>query len=147
MLEFNSGEGWWPVTCSRCSVQNTHLPLVVQPKPSTKGRSAMCTCKMSRRQKKNSSSLGNWASLQANWGKGSTGRQLGMSANWGLVTTGSMGWFFKGPRKWDSEKQMEVVIVAPTYYIRKCDCYFSVCLWDNVQESACHWGLKAPIWM
>lgn len=55
--------------------------------------------------------------------------------------------FSRGPRKWDSEKQMEIVIVAPPYYIWNCDYYFSKCLLENIQVSACHWGLKVPIWM
>lgn len=40
-------------------------------KASTKGRSSMCTCKLSRKPK-NSSSPGSWVSLQADCGKGST---------------------------------------------------------------------------
>lgn len=147
MLEFNSRERWWPVTCSRCSVQNTHLPLAMQPKPSTKGRSPMCTYKMGGRPK-NSSSLGSWVSLQADLGKGSTAgnHEWVPAEDFWLLVPNWVG-FSRDPRKWDSEKQMEVVIVVHPYYIWNCDCYFSKSLLDNIQESACHWGLKAPIWM
>lgn len=154
MLEFNSGERWWPGTCSRCSVQKAHLLLAMQPKPSTKSRSSMCMCKLSRRPK-NSSSPGNWVSLQADWGEGSTVVEVSLqrqaTRSWVQIEDfwplGPGVGFSRGPRKWNSEKQMEIVVVAPPYYIWNCDCYFSKCLLENIQASACHWGLKAPIWM
>lgn len=150
MLEFNSGERWWPGTCSRCSVQTAHLLLAMQPEPCTKGRSSTCTCKLSRRPNSSSSS-GNWASLQADWGKGCTVMEVSLhthatrsECSWGLLTMVGVS---QGPMKWDSEKQMEIVVVAPPYYSWNCDCCFSKCLLENIQMSACHWGLKAPIWM
>lgn len=151
MLNFNSGERWWPGTRSRCSVQKAHLPLAMQPKPGTKGRSSMSTWS---RRPKNSSSPGNWAALRADWGKGCTvvevplqtqvtrsERKLRTSNLWlhGLV-------FQRVP--WNgTQKQMEIVVVAPPYYMWNCDCCFCKCLLGNIQISACHWGLKAPIWM
>lgn len=149
MLEFNSGERWWPGTCGRCSVQKAHLLLAMQPQPSAESRSSMCTCKLSQRPK-NSSSSGNWALLQADWGKGCTGREVSLhrqatrSANWGLLATRSMDWC---PTTWDWEKQMEMACVAPLYYMWNCDCCFSKCLLENIWMSVCPWGLKTPIWV
>lgn len=57
------------------------------------------------------------------------------------------GLVFQGVSRSGSQKQMEMVVVAPPYCIWNCDCCFSKCLLENIHVSACHWGLKAPIWM
>lgn len=146
MLEFNNRERWWPSTGSRCSVQYNQSPA---PKVGLQ-----CVRTSWAEDLKIAAPLGTEFCFRL-VRQGQHCRR-GLSAQAGnqkrvkiedFWPLDPLAGFSRGSRKWDSEKKMEIVVVAPPYSIWNCDCYSCKCLLENVQVSAGVWGWKAPIWM